>query len=366
MANKVTGKTDTSGALGVGIGAQVDTRSVVLIGKAISPTQVSQPGEIFSISGTTDTAARYGEDSPITKAVKVLIQNGVSNIMGMAYTIAEEDEGSTPTSKITECLEASLAEPSISIILMDDNSANTITALKTHLALSETEDMFRYAVVAMSGNEGGTPLTQNDFIAFAKTVADSRIFIPGAEAVDIENHDVEPIVWAAGLASRIMVDTSDPALPMNGVNILGFGGLKRIALETERKVLGESGVVPMYIDETGTLAIHRLVTSYVAADKIWQEGTTRFIADYTLNAVETMLRSKYKRTKNVVRILSDIRDDVSTLLQEINDAEIIHDYDDSTLSVIKDPNDRYGALVDYEIKVVTPLYTITINQHMKL
>lgn len=365
MANKVTGKTDTSGALGVGIGAQVDTRAVVLIGKAISPTQTSEPGEIFSISGTTDSTARYGEDSPITKAVKVLIQNGVSNIEGMAYEIADDD-AETPTSKITECLEASLAEPSISMILMDDNSANTITALKTHLALAETEDMFRYAVVAMSGKEDGTPLTQNDFITFAKTVADSRIFVPGAEAVDIENHDVEPIVWAAGLASRIMVDSSDPALPMNGVNILGFGGLKRIALETERKVLSESGVVPMYIDETGMLAIYRLVTSYVATDKIWQEGTTRFIADYTLNAVETMLRSKYKRTKNVVRILSDIRDDVSTLLQEINDAEIIHDYDDSTLSVTKDPKDRYGALIDYEIKVVTPLYTITINQHLKL
>ena len=111
--------------------------------------------------------------------------------------------------------------------------------------------------------------------------------------------------------------------------------------------------------------IHRLVTSYTT-DVIWQEGTTRFIADTVLETIENTLRANYKRTKNVTRILDSIKTTVKGILENFEALEIIENFDPSTLTVVKDPSDIYGALVDYEFDVVTPLYTITINQHMKL
>ena len=95
-------------------------------------------------------------------------------------------------------------------------------------------------------------------------------------------------------------------------------------------------------------------------------GTTRMIADNVLESVETRLRAKFKRTKNVTRILASIRTEVIDVLTEKNGLEIIENFDPATVSVIKDPTDTYGALVDYEFDVVTPLYTITITQHMKI
>ena len=53
-------------------------------------------------------------------------------------------------------------------------------------------------------------------------------------------------------------------------------------------------------------------------------------------------------------------------MEKFEAAEIIENWDEATLTVTKDPQDMYGALVDYEFDVVTPLYTITITQHMKL
>lgn len=68
----------------------------------------------------------------------------------------------------------------------------------------------------------------------------------------------------------------------------------------------------------------------------------------------------------MTRVLNAIRDDVKLTLQTLNELEIIENFDESTVTVSKDPADRYGALIDYEFDVVTPLYTITINQHLKL
>ena len=161
-----------------------------------------------------------------------------------------------------------------------------------------------------------------------------------------------------------MVETSDPALPMNGVNIKGFSGVGILMLSAEMDALVKAGVTPIY-DEDMTPAIWRLVTS-AQNDQVWQEGSTRFIADYVLESVENMLRKNYKRTKNVTRVLNAIRDDVKLTLQTLNELEIIENFDESTVTVSKDPADRYGALIDYEFDVVTPLYTITINQHLKL
>ena len=135
-------------------------------------------------------------------------------------------------------------------------------------------------------------------------------------------------------------------------------------LEAEMNALANAGVTPIYM-EGSTPAIFRLVTSKID-DQVWQEGTVRFVADYVLESNETLLRANYKRTKNVTRVLNAIRDDIKINMEKMQGLEIIENWDEATLTVSKDPQDLYGALVDYEFDVVTPLYTITIRQHMKL
>lgn len=351
MANKVTGRTDTSGALST---APVALKSLIIVSTA-GEDQTANHAEktIFSITGTNDAIAAFGKDSIASKMVRVLITNGVDNIKGIVIP-------STGETALSDTLDATLSDKTIKIILCCDNEAATISAVKDHLILAEDNDRFRYSVFAPATAD---TVDQTKLTAFAKTIGSDRIFVPGPHLLS-GTEAAEPQVIATGLAATIMTETSDPALPMNGVTILGFNGLSRVMLDTEMKALAEAGVTALYPEGT-TPAIYRLVTSAID-DKVWQEGTTRFIADYVLESNEELLRANYKRTKNVTRVLNAIRDDIKINMEKMEAAEIIENWDEKTLTVVKDPQDAYGALIDYEFDVVTPLYTITINQHMKL
>lgn len=351
MANKVTGRTDTSGALST---APIAPKSTIIVGTT-GDDQTANYAEksIFSITGTNDAIAAFGSESIASKIVRVLISNGVDNIKGIIIP-------STGETALADTLDTTMSDKTIKMIICLDNNAATISAVKDHLILAEANDRFRYSVFApsVSDNEDQIKLT-----AFAKTVNSDRIFIPGPSLMDGDSA-ADPQVVAAGLASVIMTETDDPALPVNGCQIAGFSGVSRVMLDAEMNALANAGITPLYIDGS-TPAVYRLVTSAVD-DKVWQEGTTRFIADYVLESNEEMLRANYKRTKNVARILDSIKGDIKINMEKIEAKEIIENWDPNTLTVVKDPEDAYGALVDYEFDVVTPLYTITINQHMKL
>ena len=75
MANKITGSTDTSGALTV---IPNIPKSVLVVARvAGSTTKSVEPKKIFQIYGTADAIASFGADSIAPKIVKVLIANGV-------------------------------------------------------------------------------------------------------------------------------------------------------------------------------------------------------------------------------------------------------------------------------------------------
>ena len=354
MANKVTGSTDTTGALSVAPKMQ---KSALLIGqKSGTTTATVNPNTVFSITGTADAGEKFGGESIMVKAVKALIQNGIDTFYGVIVD-STVGEGGAIATNYGNALQASLGEKSCQFVVLDNYDNAVITELKTHLAMAESEDLFRYAVVA------GTSSDNDALVEQSEAIGDSRIFVAGPEFTNDGTTSTNATIVVAGVTGAIMVELSgDPALPMNGVAVNGIGSVKKSMLESEKKLLGENGVTVLYND--GTPKIHRLVTS--SSDEIWKEGTTRFIADYVLENVENTLRANYQRTKNVVRILDSIKTTVKGLLENFEGLEIIENFDPATLTVVKDPTDVYGALVDYEFDVVTPLYTITIKQHMKL
>ena len=354
MANKVIGKTDISGALTI---APISVKSIVVMGKAGNDATATDinANKLFQITGTADAVTVFGESSKIPAMVRTLISNGADNIMGMV--VAEGVDGT----ELANALEASMSDKSIKVVLLDVNDASAISAVKDHLTICEANDMFRYSVFAPNDED---TVSQTKLIAFAASIASDRIFVPGSGLLQSNGRAVPQLV-ATALAALIMTETSDPALPMNGVTVVGFTGVSRTLLEVEMKVLALAGVTPFYI-EGASPAVYRLTTSVAATNKVWLEGTTRFIADYVLESNEELLRANYKRTKNVTRILNAIKGDIKINMEKMQSLEIIENWDESTLTVVKDPMDAYGALIDYEFDVVTPLYTITINQHMKI
>lgn len=355
MANRITGSTDTTSSISV---RAKSTRSLLLVCEG---TGSATAEKIYSVSGTSDAMTKFGEK--VSKLVKVLINNGVDNIKCISTDKVGSGGYTNKAEAYTAAMNASLVDNSIMVVIIDSTETAIVAALKSHLAIAESEDMFRYGVVGLAATTTDAAITE------VASINDKRMFAPFPHFVDENNAVLDGTYGAAGLAALIITETSDPSMPMNSVEFNGFGGTSMVLLKSDKNTLEQAGITA--IVGTGTPAVWRLVTTRLKddggnSDLIWHDGTTTFIADDVLNSVITTLQSTYKRTKNTTRILDAIRTTVIGVLEAKEGLEIIENFDRSTVSVIQDPDDIYGALVDYEFDVVTPLYTITITQHMKL
>lgn len=361
MPINVIGHTDTTGSSSVMPGR---AKSVCIICKK-GEDGTGTPMKLLPVFSTSDAKTKIGNNEIAHKMIKALINKRVPQIFIMIPNMKEVGEEEVVEVVDYEGALNELISYDVSIVLVDDLSGADPKLVIDYLKLAEDEDKYRYSVLSSSFT------SVEDLVEFQKTINYDRIFIPGPMLTDQDGKVVEPEVTCAGLAAIISTETTDPALPMNGVEFKGFGGVEKILLKSELEFMVDNGITPIYSEVVGGApTVYRLVTSHTKTgtepDKTWQEGTTRFIADDVLHSVRTRILSKYKRTKNVARILDAMKTDVIDVLSTKQELEIIENLDTSIVSVIKDPNDLYGALIDYEFDVVTPLYTVRITQHMKL
>jgi len=246
------------------------------------------------------------------------------------------------------------------IIVVDTDSDVPHAAIISHLTTAEADDKFRYAVIGMTPGASNPEYT----LRAATFAASKRVFMVGPNPIDANGIPVKGYIAAAAFAAKLAIETSDPALPLNGVTFdNGFSGVERVLASVERSAFITAGITPL-VGINGVPSIYRAVTC--SSDATWKEVTTVMIADYVLISVMDRIKANYKRTKNVVRILNAMRTDVIDVLDTINGLEIIENFDPKTVVVSRDPSDTYGALISYDFDVVTPLYTVTITQRMKV
>lgn len=367
MANKIIGKTDVSGAMNLGSVTSNSKRPVLLIGEGVDTTKEI----VFKIRGTTDAAAHFGSTSPCNDIVKALILNGVKSIFGICVGDVGTDNTApynTSADAYAAAMDKSLVESEIMVVLLDTTDTDVHKKMADHLVTAESADIYRYGVV-------GVPAATTDadaVMALSKTLNSDRMFMGFPNVVDANNNVLDGCITAAGVAAVLNTQTDDPALPTNNTPMAGFGGVSDQITEDTMNKLADAGVTAIF-PENGQPTIWRMVTTAQklgdeedAQHSIWHDGTTRLIADDVLGTVLAKLKANYKRTKNVTRVLDSIRTDVINVLDNKLALEIIEEYDPALVTVVKDPKDHYGALVDYEYKVVSPLYTITVTQHVKI
>lgn len=322
----------------------------------------------FTVSGTDTKVKLTKKTYAATDAtLNISVANGTCS--GITQDLTSDDVAETISTAYDSALDAILMDGKDTyVIVVDKTDAAVFTKLKTHLDLAEAENMFGYAVIGTVAGASNSTLT-----TLADSINHKRMYLAGPSVLNDSGVAISGIYAAAGLAAVISSKTADPALPCNGIEILGFGGSERMLLKADKEALVAGGVTPLYQSPAGNPTVYRLVSTYTKdtqgdADGTWQELTTVMIADNVLTAVRNRILANYKRTKNATRVLDSIRTDVIDVLRIKNDplVEIIENFDESKVLVRKDPDNVYGALVSYEIDVVTPLYVVTITQNLKV
>ena len=150
------------------------------------------------------------------------------------------------------------------------SEVNIQKALKTAVETASAARGERIGVIGGSGDTAAQLVTR------AAAVNSERMVLVGPDMKD-ENGTELPGVFAAAAVAGAIACGSDPAMPLNGAELYGIGGLQSVYSDNDIDLLVQGGVTPLE-DVGGVVSPVRGITTRTktgsAADATWRELTT--------------------------------------------------------------------------------------------
>ena len=342
-----------------GVYSAYDASAVVSAGRAVKTIGVAAKaargtvGEAVLLTGYAAGAAAFGEDTApgMCAILRLLFSNGASTVA--AVRVAEDGAVADYQAAFT-----ALGGEDVQILVCDSAAADVQQALRTAVEEASASRKERIAVVGGSGENVAQLVTH------AQALNSERMVLVGPDALSSAG-EMLPGVFAAAAVAGVIASGRDPAVPLNGAELRGLGGLSTVYADNDVDLLVRGGVTPLE-SVAGVISPVRGITTRTttggAADATWRELTTILIVDDIIPAVRSSLRSKFTRTKNTVRSRSAIRSQVIVELEKKAAAEIIESYGEVTVTA--DDDDPTVCLVEFGFSVAHGLNQIYLTVHI--
>ena len=310
-------------------------------------------GEVVTVTGYAAGVAAFGEDAApgMSTILKLLFLNGAAQVEAVRVA----DAGAATD---YEEAFAALGKREAQILVCDSSALEVQQALRGAVEEASGQRKERIAVVGGSGESAAELVTR------AAALNSERMVLVGPDALSSDGVALSGVFAAAAVAG-VLSDSRDPAVPLNGAELKGLGGLSEEYSDNDIDLLVRGGVTPLE-SVAGMISPVRGITTRTttggAVDTTWRELTTILIVDDIIPAVRASLRSKFARTKNTVRTRSAIRSQVIVELEKKLAAEIIDSYGD--VSVTADADDPTVCLVEFGFTVAHGLNQIYLTVHI--
>ena len=309
-----------------GVYSVYDASSVTSAGRAAKRIGVAalavkgMANAVVTLTGYSTGVDVFGEDEAgapgMSTLLKLLFANGASTV----YAVRT---GEAADQAAYQAAFAALESYDVQVMVCDSSEVNIQKALKTAV---ETASAARGERIGVIGGSGDT---------------------------------------AAQLVTRAAAVNSDPAMPLNGAELYGIGGLQSVYSDNDIDLLVQGGVTPLE-DVGGVVSPVRGITTRTktgsAADATWRELTTILIADDVIPTVRSALRSKFARAKNTAQGRGAIRAQTIVELEKKKDAQIIESYGEVTVTASAD--DPTVCLVEFSFGVAHGLNQIHLAVHL--
>ena len=276
---------------------------------------VAETGEGFDagvcrIGSYASAVSTFGKQCGLAELVRLLFLNGATGI------VAAPVAAGASTADYSAAFEALKADETIKLLVCDSRSGAVHAAMKESILSAHEGSKYRVGIVEVSG-------TVNDMTTAAAALNCERmVVLPGESAGDKYGS------VAAALAG-VVAGGRDPALPLNGAELLGLTDFNARFSDAEITWLVEGGVTPVE-NVMGAAYVVRGITTRVKtegeADATWRELTTTLIMDDVITTVRGSLRSRFSRTKNNAQTRGAIRTQVVIDLEGKKAREIIDSY----------------------------------------
>lgn len=342
-----------------GVYSVYDASAVVAAGRGNKTVGVAAKalrgtvGEAVVLTGYAAGVATFGEETVpgMSAILRLLFANGAATIV--AVRVADE----CALSDYEAAFEV-LGKQDVQILVCDSADLAVQQALRTAVETASDQRKERIAVV------GGNGDTAAELVTRAAGLNSERMVLVGPDTMDSKG-SVMAGVFAAAAVAGVLSDGRDPAIPLNGAEVKGLGGLTETYSDNDIDLLVRGGVTPLE-SIAGVISPVRGITTRTttggAADATWRELTTILIVDDVIPALRNALRSKFARAKNTARSRSAIRSQVIVELEKKVAAEIIDSYGEVTVTASAE--DPTVCLVEFGFAVAHGLNQIYLTVHI--
>lgn len=325
------------------------TKAVGVAAKAAQGTV----GKAVTLTGYTAGIAAFGEDSVpgMSTILKLLFANGTAEVTAVRVA----DEGAV--SDYEAAFEV-LGKQDVQIVVCDSAEVEVQQALRSAVENASGQRKERIAVV------GGDGESAAELVEHAAQLNSERMVLVGPDALNGSGKTLAGVFAAAALAG-VIAQGGDPAIPLNGAEMSGLGGLGEAYSDNDIDLLVRGGVTPLE-SVAGVISPVRGITTRTttdgASDTTWRELTTILIVDDIIPTIRASLRSRFSRAKNTARGRSAIRSQVIVELEKKVSAEIIDSYGE--VSVRASEDDPTVCLVEFSFAVAHGLNQIYLTVHI--
>ena len=297
----------------------------------------------------------FGEDGADTPGMSTLLKLLFANGASTVYAVRVGAGGGLED---YQAAFAALANCDVQVVVCDSSELTIQKALKTAV---ETASAARGERI---GGIGGSGDTAAQLVTRAEAINSERMVLVGPDMKDESGKALSGVFAAAAVAGAIACG-ADPAVPLNGAELYGIGGLQSVYSDNDIDLLVQGGVTQME-DVGGVVSQVRGITTRTktgsAADSTWRELTTVLIADDVIPAVRSALRSKFARAKNTAQGRGAIRAQTIVELEKKKDAQIIESYGEVAVTAAAD--DPTVCLVEFSFAVAHGLNQIRLTVHL--
>lgn len=324
-------------------------------GKVVGLAALASQGEanqVVRVTSYEEGVAAFGQDSESIKMaalLRLLFLNGASEVK--AVRVADE-------SHYGDAFTALSLEEGIDIVICDSDVKTVQLLMRESIIMAADARRERIGIVGSVGESTA------EMIERAAAINHERMVLVGGDVLDESGDVLGGIYAAAALAGRLS-QISDPAVPVNGETLEGFGGVSTAFSDNQIDQLIRGGVTPLET-VSGVVSVVRGITTRTTTDDVedttWRELTTILIVDDVIPAVRNALRSRFSRKKNTAQTRGAIRSQVIMELENKRAAEIIESYGDVAVSV--DSTDPTVCLVEFSFGVAHGLNQIYLTAHI--
>ena len=342
-----------------GVYSVYDASSVTSAGRAAKRIGVAA----LAVKGTANTAVTltgygagveaFGEDGADTPGMSTLLKLLFANGASTVYAVRVGAGGGL---EAYQAAFAALANCDVQVVVCDSSELTIQKALKTAVETASAARGERIGVIGGSGDTAAQLVTR------AEAINSERMVLVGPDMKDESGKALSGVFAAAAVAGAIACG-ADPAVPLNGAELYGIGGLQSVYSDNDIDLLVQGGVTPLE-DVGGVVSPVRGITTKTgsAADSTWRELTTVLIADNVIPAVRSALRSKFARAKNTAQGRGAIRAQTIVELEKKKDAQIIESYGEVAVTAAAD--DPTVCLVEFSFAVAHGLNQIRLTVHL--